>query len=264
MIVPLAELVRRPRVHQARGCLREILRSYRRSLRGDHRHLIEGFHFASAARKVVGVGSVGTRAWIVLMLGNGERGPAPAAGQGGPSRRCSNSSLEEQAREPRATRGRGPAADAVGERCPARLGPVSGPDGSSRDFYVRQLWDGKGSAAAVDAMDALRHGQRYAAAVRLDSGACPRPVGGRDRGRGVPRNQRYLRSRPPRSPRPQPTRTTGTHAALQAAVASGRVTAESDAPSDIPVTAGRPSGASRCLRTTPAPAGEPLLKGQFP
>jgi hypothetical protein len=57
------------------GALRDVLHSYRRSLRGDQRHLLGGFRFVEAARKVVGVGSVGTRAWIVLMLGNHDGDP---------------------------------------------------------------------------------------------------------------------------------------------------------------------------------------------
>lgn len=50
--------------------MRKILRSYRRTLPGDHRHLLKRFRYRDAARKVVGVGSVGTRAGIVLMLGH--------------------------------------------------------------------------------------------------------------------------------------------------------------------------------------------------
>ena len=46
-------------------------------------HLLEEFRYVDAARKVVGVGSVGTRAWIVLLLGRDERRPAVPAGQGG-------------------------------------------------------------------------------------------------------------------------------------------------------------------------------------
>ena len=49
----------------------------------DHRHLLEGFRFADVARKVVGVGSVGTRAWIVLLVGNDDQRPAVPPGQGG-------------------------------------------------------------------------------------------------------------------------------------------------------------------------------------
>ena len=52
-----------PRAARAR------LREYRRTLETDRRRLLERYQFADIARKVVGVGSVGTRAWIVLMLG---------------------------------------------------------------------------------------------------------------------------------------------------------------------------------------------------
>ena len=52
-----------------------MIRSYRRTLTGDRRHLLERFRYVHAARKVVGVGSVGTRAWIVLMLGNDDDDP---------------------------------------------------------------------------------------------------------------------------------------------------------------------------------------------
>ena len=55
--------------------MRSVIRAYRRTLPSDRRHLLERFHYAHAARKVVGVGSVGTRAWIVLMLGNDDADP---------------------------------------------------------------------------------------------------------------------------------------------------------------------------------------------
>ena len=44
-----------------------VLGKYRRTLQSDRRHLLEQFTLVQVARKVVGVGSVGTRAWIVLM-----------------------------------------------------------------------------------------------------------------------------------------------------------------------------------------------------
>ena len=47
--------------------LREVLNKYRRTLQSDRRHLLEQFTMDQVARKVVGVGSVGTRAWILLM-----------------------------------------------------------------------------------------------------------------------------------------------------------------------------------------------------
>ena len=49
--------------------LHELLRSYRATLQYDRRVLLEQFELVDFARKVVGVGSVGTRAWIALLLG---------------------------------------------------------------------------------------------------------------------------------------------------------------------------------------------------
>ena len=47
--------------------LRDVLGKYQRTLQSDRRHLLEQFTLIQVARKVVGVGSVGTRAWILLM-----------------------------------------------------------------------------------------------------------------------------------------------------------------------------------------------------
>src|SRR5204863_5041858 len=55
--------------------VRGLVRNYRRTLPSDRRHLLEEFRLADVARKVVGVGSVGTRAWIVLMLGRDDTDP---------------------------------------------------------------------------------------------------------------------------------------------------------------------------------------------
>ncbi len=51
----------------------EQFREYRASLREDHRHLLERFELVDVARKVVGVGSVGTRAFVVLLQGGTTR-----------------------------------------------------------------------------------------------------------------------------------------------------------------------------------------------
>ena len=55
--------------------VRGAIRSYRRTLTPDRRQLLERFRYVHAARKVVGVGSVGARAWIVLMLGRDDNDP---------------------------------------------------------------------------------------------------------------------------------------------------------------------------------------------
>jgi uncharacterized protein (DUF2252 family) len=55
--------------------IREQFRAYRATLRDDQRQLLERFQFVDMARKVVGVGSVGTRAFIVLLLGRDQQDP---------------------------------------------------------------------------------------------------------------------------------------------------------------------------------------------
>jgi uncharacterized protein (DUF2252 family) len=73
LIVPIAELADAHRDLEAG--LRTIYRSYRRSLQRDRRGLLEGFRYGDLARKVVGIGSVGTRCWMLLLLGRDDRDP---------------------------------------------------------------------------------------------------------------------------------------------------------------------------------------------
>jgi uncharacterized protein (DUF2252 family) len=60
---------------EAEQAIREQFRAYRATLQDDRRHLLERFQVVDAARKVVGVGSVGTRAFIVLLQGRDEQDP---------------------------------------------------------------------------------------------------------------------------------------------------------------------------------------------
>src|SRR5207237_2310931 len=55
--------------------MRENLNAYRRSVTGAGARLIDRYRYVDMARKVVGVGSVGTRAWIILMLGRDSDDP---------------------------------------------------------------------------------------------------------------------------------------------------------------------------------------------
>ncbi len=146
LIVPIDELLPDAQAHELAERLRELIASYGETLPADRRHLLERFSYADIARKVVGVGSVGTRAWIVLMLGRDEQDPLflqckeaqpsvlePFAG----ASECANHGqrVVEGQRLMQA------ASDIF-------LGWVrtTGIDGEQRDFYVRQLWDWKTSA----------------------------------------------------------------------------------------------------------------------
>ncbi len=77
LIVPITDLAEQQGADrdQLFDGLHELLRSYRSTLEFDRRVLLEEFRLADFARKVVGVGSVGTRAWIALMLGRDGQDP---------------------------------------------------------------------------------------------------------------------------------------------------------------------------------------------
>jgi uncharacterized protein (DUF2252 family) len=77
IVIPLRELDQAAGLtpDQVRHVLQEQFRAYRATLQSDRRHLLERFEVIDVARKVVGVGSVGTRAFIVLLQGRDERDP---------------------------------------------------------------------------------------------------------------------------------------------------------------------------------------------
>jgi uncharacterized protein (DUF2252 family) len=67
LIVPIEDLLPDLQARQLKKALHSLVEAYRASLSGDLRHLVDRYQYADAARKVVGVGSVGTRAWVVLL-----------------------------------------------------------------------------------------------------------------------------------------------------------------------------------------------------
>src|SRR3954453_2123320 len=125
--------------------LRDLVRKYRRTLQSDRRHLIERFQAVDMARKGVGVGSVGTRCWIILMLGRDDSDPLfLQAKEAGPSVLTAVGCKNEYANEGhRVVAGQrlmqGPSDIFLGWQ------RVRGVDGADRDFYIRQLRDWKGS-----------------------------------------------------------------------------------------------------------------------
>ena len=84
LLVPIEELLpaTTPRARR-RDAVRRSSTPTATSLPGDRRHLLDGYRFRDIARKVVGVGSVGTRAWVVLLTGADDARPAVPAGEGG-------------------------------------------------------------------------------------------------------------------------------------------------------------------------------------
>jgi uncharacterized protein (DUF2252 family) len=186
LIVPVEELQdERPETVERE--LRGLLRVYRQSLEHDRRQLVDGYRYVHLARKVVGVGSVGTRAWVVLLVGRDdddalflqfkEADPSVLEPYAGASRYENHGE-----RVVRGQRLMQAASDIF-------LGwlPAVGMDGRPRDFYGRQLWDGKRSIG-VESLNAegfeiyaracgftlarahARSGDRIAIAAYLGSG----------------------------------------------------------------------------------------------
>ena len=75
VLVPVRELYPTLETDQLTAIMRELFRGYQRTLQTDRRHILDQFRFIEMARKVVGVGSVGTRAWVVLLLGRDDADP---------------------------------------------------------------------------------------------------------------------------------------------------------------------------------------------
>jgi uncharacterized protein (DUF2252 family) len=146
LIVRLHDLVDEGRQELVGDAVVNLIRAYRRSLPGDRRRLLERFQFVDMAQKVVGVGSVGTRAWIVLMVGRD--GDDPLFLQ---AKEAQASVLEPYiGRSVHANHGQ---RVVEGQRLMQAESDIllgwlrtEGLDGEIRDFYFRQLWDAKGSA----------------------------------------------------------------------------------------------------------------------
>ncbi|WP_438853439.1 DUF2252 domain-containing protein [Agromyces sp. M3QZ16-3] len=163
LIVPVEDLVEAglegedvPRI------MRGILSGYRTTLRLP-RHPVEEFEYVHMARKVVGVGSVGTRAWVVLLRGRGDDDPLILQAKE------AEASVLERFLPPSRYSQHGERV-VQGQRLMQAASDlflgwqrVTGFDGVERDFYIRQLHDWKGSAD-IETM-------RPAAAV-LYAGAC--------------------------------------------------------------------------------------------
>jgi uncharacterized protein (DUF2252 family) len=122
-----------------------LVARYGETLSLDRRRLLERYDYVHAARKVVGVGSVGTRAWVLLLLGRDHGDPLFLQ-----AKEAEPSVLEPYAGPtPFDNQGR---RVVEGQRLMQAASDVflgwlhaEGGDGRERDFYVRQLWDWKAS-----------------------------------------------------------------------------------------------------------------------
>jgi hypothetical protein len=147
VLVPLEELASGEQLKDSEARLGEVIAGYRETLDSARQHLFDRYTFVHLARKVVGVGSVGTRAWVALFVGRDDGDPLFLQ-----VKEAQPSVLEpytapcefghEGERVVKGQRLTQATSDIL-------LGWVKaqGPDAGNveRDFYVRQLWDQKGS-----------------------------------------------------------------------------------------------------------------------
>ena len=154
-IVPIEELYPATTSEAVETEMRTMLRAYRRSLPAERRHLLEGYRYRHMARRVGGIGSVGTRTWIVLLTGRDVDDPlflqVKQAGRSVLEPYTGNSTARNHGQRV-----------VQGQRLMQVDGDIflgwlrtDGLDGTPRDYYVRQLWDWK-IGAEVEAMSPAR------------------------------------------------------------------------------------------------------------
>ena len=145
LLVPAEELLVGDERARFSLAVEEALRGYRTSLPTDRRAMFDLYRFKDIARKVVGVGSVGTRAWVMLLLGRDSGDPLFLQ-----AKQAQASVLERFVGRSRYLRAGRRVVE--GQRLMQTVSDVllgwydvTGFDGQHYDYYVRQLWDGKGS-----------------------------------------------------------------------------------------------------------------------
>jgi uncharacterized protein (DUF2252 family) len=148
---PLAELFDTAEHHRVVETLHEGLLRYRSTLSPDRRLLLGRYRMVDVARKVVGVGSVGTRCWVILLVGRDDEDPLFLQVK----------EAEASVLEPHLGRSRyghhgrrvveGQRLIQSGSDIFLGWERLPGVDGRDHDYYFRQLWDWKASAD-IDAM----------------------------------------------------------------------------------------------------------------
>ena len=186
-VEPISELTDMEEA-QVRTWVEGILAEYRSTLPDDLKVLLDGYRVVDAARKIVGVGSVGTRCWIALLVGKNDPSDDLVL-----QFKEATASVLEPVTEPSGYDNHGQRV-VEGQRLMQSASDmllgwtrVEGLDGVRRDYYVRQMWDWK-TSADLETMDHLamevyarmcgwtlarahaRSGDRFAIAAYLGSG----------------------------------------------------------------------------------------------
>ena len=146
LLVPVEEVFSNEDRQQVEQVIHSAFRLYRRTLASDRRHLLERYELVHLARKVVGVGSVGTRSWVALLVGRDQDDPLFLQ-----IKEAEGSVIEPYAGKSQfANHGQ---RVVTGQRLMQAASDiflgwqhVVGEGGIHHDYYMRQLWDWKASA----------------------------------------------------------------------------------------------------------------------
>jgi uncharacterized protein (DUF2252 family) len=146
LLVRVEELVDPAEHRDTHELIARSLQSYHHTLQPNWRRLLERYRFVDLARKVVGVGSIGTRCWVALLMGRDAQDPLLLQVK----------EADASVLEPHLGASRWPTHGqrvVEGQRLIQSASDVFlgwerlvGLDGIEHDYYVRQLWDRKGSA----------------------------------------------------------------------------------------------------------------------
>ena len=154
-IVPVEEVFPATAAEEIEEQMRNLLRAYRRSLPVERRRLLEGYRYRHMARRVGGVGSVGTRTWIVLLTGRDGDDPLfLQVKEAGPSV-LERYTVRERARNHGQRVVQGQRLMQVDTDIFLGWLRATAADDTARDYYVRQLWDWK-LGAEVELMSPAR------------------------------------------------------------------------------------------------------------
>ena len=145
LLVPLRDVLPATEERDMEAAFRGLIRQYRASLQSDRRALLERYSFVDMALKVVGVGSVGTRCWVVLLLGRDSDDPLLLqVKEASPSVHAEFVGKSQYLNQGHRV--------VAGQRLMQQASDIflgwqrtKGIDGVERDFYVRQLRDWKGA-----------------------------------------------------------------------------------------------------------------------
>jgi uncharacterized protein (DUF2252 family) len=147
LVVPLEDLLEGERLSAAKDVIRAAYDQYLQTLGDDKKHLLSGYRPVGFARKVVGVGSVGTRCWIMLLVGRHDSldDLVLQVKEAAPSVLEPYLGASEYSNHGRRV--------VEGQRMIQSASDVllgwqraTNIDGETHDFYIRQMWDGKVSA----------------------------------------------------------------------------------------------------------------------